>query len=273
MQRLGVEGQQDMAMNDKSFRVAALLAGWLVAGAALAQVGLPQPVDAGRTPAVTDPTTAPNAAATPAAPGAAPVLRPGEPQPLASLSGVGADYRIGPNDLLDFDLFGLPDMKRTVRVNSSGSVSLPLIGTVPLAGLTAQQAEDKVAQLYARDYLQNPHVSLFIREFTTQRITIEGAVEKPGIYPVTGQLTLLRALALAGGGASMAELSEIMVFRLTNGQTGQPLVFDLEKIRAGDAPDPLVLADDVIVVKRDPARAAVRDSLFRDIIGIFNPFN
>jgi polysaccharide biosynthesis/export protein len=264
-----------MAMNDKSIRVAALLAAWLVADAALAQAGLPLPlpVDAGRTPAVADPTTAPTTAAASAAPSAAPVLRPGEPQPLTSLSGVGADYRIGPNDLLDFELFGLPDMKRTVRVNSSGSVSLPLVGSVPLAGLTAQQAEDKVAQLYARDYLQNPHVSLFIREFTTQRITIEGAVAKPGIYPVTGQLTLLRALALAGGGAPMADLSEIMLYRLTNGQTGQPLVFDLDKIRAGKAADPLVLADDVIVVKRDPARTAVRDSLFTDIIGIFNPFN
>ena len=64
-----------------------------------------------------------------------------------------------------------------------------------VAGLTAQDAEKLIAARYEEKYLQNPQVSLFIKEFTTQRITIEGAVAKPGIYPVTGQLTLLRALA------------------------------------------------------------------------------
>lgn len=197
----------------------------------------------------------------------------GRAMPLGTLASLGADYRIGPNDLMDVEVFGVPDLKRTVRVNSSGQVSLALVGNVEVAGLSAQRAEILIAQKYAEKYLQNPQVSLFIREFTSQRITIEGAVAKPGIYPVTGQVTLLRALALAGGGAPFSDLSDIMVFRVGQDGVKTTSTHNLDKIRAGATPDPLVLADDVIVVKRDPVRAALRDSLFRDVLDSINPFS
>lgn len=197
----------------------------------------------------------------------------GRSAPIGTLASLGADYRLGPNDLMDVEVFGLPDLKRTVRVNSSGQVSLALIGNVMLAGLSAQQAETVIADKYAEKYLQSPQVSVFIREFTTQRITIEGAVAKPGIYPVTGQVTLLRALALAGGGAAYSDLSDIMVFRVAQNGAKVTQTHDLDKIRAGELPDPLVLADDVIVVKRSPVRAALRDSLFRDVLDSLNPFS
>lgn len=204
---------------------------------------------------------------------APPAADSGEPQPLSSLAVVGSDYRINPNDLLEFDIFGVPDMKRSVRVNASGQVSLPLIGPVKVAGLTGQEAETLIAERYAEKYLQNPQVSLFIKEFTTQRVTVEGAVLKPGIYPVTGQLSLLRALALAGGYAQYAELREIMLYRYgANGQR-EVQMYDLEKVRAGEILDPEVLPDDVIVVKRNSRRTALRDSLFRDIIDTINPFS
>ena len=198
--------------------------------------------------------------------------KPGEPAPLSSLASVGNDYRIGPNDLLEFDAFGVPNMQRTVRVNAAGVVGLPLIGAVALGGLTASQAEALIATKYAENYLQDPQISLFIKEFTTQRITIEGAVAKPGIYPITGQLTLLRALALAGGGGQFAKLDEVMLFRAGNTQAGGTQMFDLDKIRSGEVADPVINPDDVIVVKRDSRRTALRDSLFGDFLGALNPF-
>ncbi len=197
----------------------------------------------------------------------------GAAAPLASAASVGSDYRIGPNDLVDFNVFGVPDMQRTVRINASGVASFPLIGSVSIAGLTTAQAEAMIAGKYAQEYLQNPQVSLFIREFTSQRITIEGAVSRPGIYPVTGRLTLLRALALAGGGAQYAQLSEVMLFRSAgDAQAKASQMFDLEKIRTGEVVDPEIRADDVIVVKRDPKRTALRDSLLGDVLSTFNPF-
>jgi len=200
-------------------------------------------------------------------------LLPGQTLPLNTLAGLGADYRLGPNDLIDIEVFGVPDLKRTVRLNSSGMASLALVGNMVLAGFTAQQAEAAIAAKYAEKFLQDPHVSVFIKEFTTQRITILGAVSKPGIYPVTGQLTLLRALALAGGRGSYANVNQINLFRSVNQQPQQKMTFDLDKIGNGEMADPDILADDVIVVSRDPARTAMRDSLFSDILTMLNPFS
>lgn len=258
-----------------------VLSGSVFVGAACAQAPLQPalqeplqtPVDSSRQPSSSGAVAADAApAATGAAQDAGSRNAAGDTAPLRSPAVVGPDYRIGANDLLEFDLYGVPDMRRSVRVNATGAVSLPLIGTVRLAGLTAQQAEALLARKYKEDYLQNPQVSLFIKEFTTQRVTIEGAVVKPGIYPVTGQLTLLRALALAGGGAQYAELNEVMLFRNTQGQPQDPEVFNIDKIRAGEVTDPVIQSDDMIVIKRNPQRTALRDSLFRDILDTLNPF-
>ncbi|QHE88549.1 polysaccharide biosynthesis/export family protein [Hydrogenophaga sp. BPS33] len=192
--------------------------------------------------------------------------------PLAAPNTAGADYKITANDLMEFDVFGVPDMKRDVRVNASGEISLPLIGQVPVAGLTAQAAEDRIAAKYKEKYLQDPQVSLFIKEFTTQRVAIEGAVLRPGIYPMTGQLTLLRALALSGGFAPYADLKQIVVYRNEAGGQREQTTYDLDKVRSGAVPDPSIRSDDVIVVQRDGRRTALRDSLFRDVLDTLNPF-
>jgi polysaccharide export outer membrane protein len=197
-----------------------------------------------------------------------------EPTPaaLTAPATAGADYRISPNDLMEFNVFGVPDMKRDVRVNASGEVSLPLIGQVPVAGLTAHSAEQRIAAAYEEKYLRDPQVSLFIKEFTTQRVAIEGAVIRPGIYPVAGQLTLLRALALSGGFAPYADINQIMVYRNGAGGAREQFAYDLDKVRSGQESDPNIRSDDVIVVQRNARRTALRDSLFRDILDTLNPF-
>jgi polysaccharide export outer membrane protein len=183
------------------------------------------------------------------------------------------DYKVGPNDLLDVEVLDLENSKRTVRVNAAGAITLPLIGAVVVAGLTAQQIENHLAAKYSEKYLQNPQVSVFIKEFTTERITIDGAVVKPGIYPLTGQITLLRALALAGGFGPIAESSEVMLFRVNDKGERQVATFDVDKIRAGKSDDPVIKGDDLIVVQRDANRRLLKDSLFRDILDSINPFS
>src|SRR5690606_2665173 len=157
--------------------------------------------------------------------------------------------------------------------NASGDVSLPLIGAVRVAGLTVQEAQRLIADRYEEKYLMAPQVSLFIKEFTTQRIAIEGAVVRPGIYPVMGELTLLRALALSGGFAQYADINQIMVYRNgSGGQAREQFTYDLDKVRSGQVMDPAIRSDDVILVQRNPKRAALRDSLFSDILSTLNPF-
>lgn len=214
-----------------------------------------------------------------AVPTSAPLEAPASPpgttpaQSAAPADGVDANYRISPNDLMEFDVFGVPDMKRDLRVNASGEVSLPLIGQVPVAGLTAQAAARLIADRYQEKYLQDPQVSLFIKEFTTRRVAIEGAVLRPGVYPVTGQLTLLRALALSGGFAPYADINKIVVYRNGTGGAREQFSYDLDKVRAGQEKDPDIRSDDVIVVQRNARRTALRDSLFSDILNTLNPFN
>lgn len=186
---------------------------------------------------------------------------------------IAKDYRVGPNDLLDIEVMDLDNMKRTVRVNAAGAISLPLIGSVAVIGLTAQQLEARIAARYSEKYLQNPQVSVFIKEFTTERITVDGAVIKPGIYPLTGQITLLRALALAGGFGPIADSNEVMLFRVNEKGERQMAVFDVDNIRAGKSDDPAIKGDDLIVVQRDASRRLLKDSIFRDVIDSINPFS
>lgn len=109
------------------------------------------------------------------------------------------DYKIGPEDLLEITVFEEEKLNKTVRVSSQGNISLPLLGILRVKGLTANEMEKEIRDLLAEKYLQDPHVSVFIKEYRNQRISAIGAVEKPGVYEVTGQKTILDILALAGG--------------------------------------------------------------------------
>lgn len=195
------------------------------------------------------------------------------PMLAAPVVSLGKDYRVVPNDLMDIEVFELDNLKRTVRVNAAGSISLPLIGQVVVAGLTSQEVEARIADRYREKYIQNPQVSVFIKEFTTERITVEGAVAKPGIFPLAGQMTLLRALAMAGGFGPIADASQVMLFRNNEQRVREVQVFDVDKIRAGKSDDPVIKGDDLIVVQQNGTRKFFKDSVFRDIIESINPFS
>jgi polysaccharide export outer membrane protein len=109
------------------------------------------------------------------------------------------DYKIGPEDLIEISVFEEEKLNKTVRVSSQGNISLPLLGILRVKGLTANELEKEIRELLAEKYLQNPHVGVFIKEYRSQRISVMGAVEKPGPYDVTGQKTILSILGMAGG--------------------------------------------------------------------------
>ena len=102
-------------------------------------------------------------------------------------------------------------MNRDVRVNNAGQVSLPLIGGVMAGGKTIPELEKDIGAKLEKGYLQNPQVTVFIKEFTSQRVTLEGALKKPGIYPITGKTSLLQAIAMAEGVDELADLGGVVV--------------------------------------------------------------
>lgn len=182
------------------------------------------------------------------------------------------DYRIGSQDLLDISVYGQGELTRTVRVNSRGKISLPMVGQLDAVGLTALQLERLIADRLGENLLQNPQVTVFVKESLSSRFTVEGAVGRTGVFPINGQVTLLRALAIAGGKGSLADLSNVKLFRTKANGEKETLTFDIEKIRTGDSPDPIIMNDDLIVVNQSKTRTTIKDSAFGDILSIFNPF-
>ena len=164
------------------------------------------------------------------------------------------NYRIGARDLLQVKIFQVEDLDREVRVNNQGYISLPLIGDMQVAGRSAIELQQEIAARYGARYLQNPQVSVFIKEYSSQRVTVDGAVKKSGIYPIASRLSLLQSIALAEGLSDVANEHNVVVFRSAEGKR---LVarFDLTEIRAGRAADPEIMAQDVIVV--DKSRSEV----------------
>lgn len=183
------------------------------------------------------------------------------------------DYRIGAQDLLGISVFGVQELDKEVRVNSNGQISLPLIGTVIAGGKTVPELEAELARRYADGYLQNPQVTVFVKEYTSQRITLEGAVNKPGIYPITGKTTLLQAIALAGGiDDKIADLGGIVLMRQVNGKR-MAAVFDLRQVRRGLIEDPQVYGDDIVVVEQSGSKSAYRRFIeSAPAIGVFRWF-
>ena len=169
-----------------------------------------------------------------------------------------SEYRLGANDQVEISVFGVQDLTKTVRINTNGQISLPLIGAVPAGGMTIPELESELTRRYAGSYLQNPQVTVFVKEFTSQRITLEGAVAKPGIYPLTGRTTLLQAIALGGGvDDRTADLGGIVLMRQVGGKR-QAAVFDLRQVRRGVTEDPQVYGDDIIVVEQSGSKTALR---------------
>ncbi len=164
-----------------------------------------------------------------------------------------ADVRIGPLDLIDISVFGASDLNGSYQVDFEGRLKLPLIGTLQGAGLTTSQLAVELEQRLNESFLQSADVTVRMKESRRRLMTIDGSVKSPGMYPVDGQLTLMQAIALAGGASDGADSRRVVVFRQIEGER-HAAVFNLLDIRRGQAEDPLVYANDIVVMDGSEAR-------------------
>jgi len=182
------------------------------------------------------------------------------------------DYRLGAQDLIEVSVFGVQELSKTARVNSNGQISLPLIGAVMAGGRTIPELETELAKRYSEGYLQRPQVTVFVKEFSSQRITLEGAIEKPGIYPLTGKTTLLQAIAVAGGLGPLADQGGIVLFRDIDGKK-MAAGYNIRELRNGNITDPLLYGNDIIVIEQSGSKTAMRRFLeSMPILGLFMMF-
>lgn len=179
------------------------------------------------------------------------------------------DLRIRPWDQVRVNVFGVDDLDGTYRVDPEGKIRLPLLGSVLVRGYTPFELERRLEALLGESYLQNPMVTVSVEATNTARFTVDGSIAQPGLYPIQGRMTLLQAVAVAGGPARGANPKKVVIFRVIEGQK-MGAAFNLEKIRQGEADDPEVFGNDVIVVDGSEARAAYGEVLRSlPLIGFF----
>lgn len=193
--------------------------------------------------------------------------------PLASIARAPEDYKIGPLDALDITVLQEPELSsKATPVDAFGNVNLPLVGDVKAGGKTASQLAKEVAVLFGHRYLKNPQVSVVVSKPVAQKVVVQGEVTQPGVYQIDGPTTLLGAISLAKGETELAKLADVAVFRTVNGKrTGA--MFDINSIRAGQAEDPEIRSNDLIVVGYSGSKRMWRDVVKSlPILNVFRPF-
>jgi polysaccharide export outer membrane protein len=163
---------------------------------------------------------------------------------------ISRDYNILPADILEITVFQEPDLKSTLRVSNEGTIAFPLIGIVPVGGLTPQAAAQTLRDRLANGYLVNPQVSVTVMEFSKRRFTVLGEVQKPGSYDMPDQqaVTVLQAIGMAGGYTRIANPSRVTLMR-KQGAASQTYALDAKRMATGNAESAfLVQPGDVITV-------------------------
>ncbi|HEY3916641.1 MAG TPA: polysaccharide biosynthesis/export family protein [Stellaceae bacterium] len=194
----------------------------------------------------------------PASPGVQSAAIPQFSSTVPSTSIVRPDYVIGPDDTVSVDVFGVPALSGTVQVDSEGKVLLPLLGEVPAAGRSVGQLSKQIAAAYGASYVRDPKVTVSVKDSASQKVTVDGAVLQPGIYPITTRTTLMQAIALAKGPDPKLASDKVAIFRSV-GQQRSEAVFDLGEIRDGKSMDPQVQPNDVVVVDTSGMRRFLQD--------------
>ncbi|MCI0353777.1 MAG: polysaccharide export protein [Acidobacteria bacterium] len=157
--------------------------------------------------------------------------------------------RIGNGDLLDISVYGVPDLARQARVNAEGEIYLPLVGHVKVGGLTADGAQQQIElRLTEGGFLNDPHVSVQIKEYTTSGISIMGEVVKPGIYPLLGERRLFDGIAAAGG---LTPRAGKVVSITRRDKPGEPILLAVSRdpAEAGRSNVPIYPGDTIMVSK------------------------
>ena len=183
---------------------------------------------------------------------------PREAEALTGAATPGSNaYKIGPQDTIEIAVFKVPELSRTASCrhrDRQPAIDWRRHGSRQ----DSQQLERELVKKYGGRYLQSPQVTVSVREYNSQRVTIEGAVKKPGVYPIRGKGTPLQFIATAEGLDPNAD-STVVIFRTTNGKR-LAAKFDITSIRSGSTPDPLIQSGDMIIASNSALKETFNTS-------------
>jgi polysaccharide export outer membrane protein len=170
-------------------------------------------------------------------------------------------FIVGPYDILDIEVFGNDDLKvEDIQVDAGGRINFPLVGTIEVGGRAPGEIAIALEERLKGRYIRNPQVTVNLKETNSQIVSISGEIKKPGVYPVVGEMTLMRAIARAEGWTDFSKKREVLVFRKVNGLQYAAL-YDARAIERGQYPDPALFANDTIIVGDSQARRNMKDLL------------
>lgn len=139
-----------------------------------------------------------------------------------------------------------------------GKLLLPLVGEIQAAGRTPAELSNDIAAALKKHYMKDPQVVVQVKDAQSQKVTVDGAVSQPGVYPLTGPTTLMQAVSLAkGADPKLANTHKVAIFRTINGER-RSAFYDLTEIHSGKASDPQVYGGDIVVVDTSGAKSFVQ---------------
>jgi len=168
-----------------------------------------------------------------------------EESPAQASTESDEQYRIGVNDVLGISVYGEEDLSQEVRVASGGFISYPLLGRIKVGGMTVVEMEDSLHHALAKDYIRNPQVNIFIKEFSN--VYVFGQVKAPGPYLFRGGMTVLQAITTAGAFTKIANKRKVRIVR-THGGEREIITVDIVRITKGDRVDVILQPGDTVVV-------------------------
>lgn len=171
----------------------------------------------------------------------------------ASLAAAPAEpYRLQPGDSIDVRYRVTPEFDSTAALQPDGSVSLPLVGRLELAGRTMDEATARIREK-ASERLREPEIIVLLRDYTKPTYTVAGEVGKPGTFDLRGEVTLMRAVAAAGWFKESSKHSQVLLIRRVDRDWGETKVFNLSREigRKDFGEDPVIRPGDLIVVPQN----------------------
>jgi polysaccharide export outer membrane protein len=158
------------------------------------------------------------------------------------------DTTLGPGDVFTVRVYGEDMMSGSHQVAPDGTINFPLLGAVQVSGLEPTEVAEKIqTELRERDLLRNPHVSVYVEEYASKRVSVMGAVANPGTFPLEPGMTVVQAISMAGGFSSLADRDGTVVTRRIEGEIVRYRV-PVARVTKGQAKDIAVAAGDIIFV-------------------------
>lgn len=170
-----------------------------------------------------------------------------QPQPIVAATQEELRPVLGPGDVVEIRVFGEPELSGVHRVAAEGTIRLPLVGNLEMDGLGADEAAERIEAAYNARYLKDAQVTVVVREFNSRKIYVLGEVGKPGAYPFEERMTIIGAIARAGGTSKLADLNRTIITREgAEGAVRQTV--EVAEIRKGQAPDVELRPGDIVFV-------------------------